>query len=131
RPSSVTWLPPSMTMLRSVGRSIVIEMPMVAGAVPQLKVTTALDATAARSAASVQLWGVPSPTLGAMPAVRVAAGGGVRTCAVVEGAGGIADAATWHSLTMPYAGSAPNQSLLHCPAPVTDFVIHDVPVPSR
>ena len=109
-----------MTMLRSVGRSMVLEIGIVTGEAPQLKVTTGCDATAARKAASVQLCAVPVPTLGATPTVRAAATGGVHTCPATggggagAGAGGGADVPpTWHCLPMPNAGSLPKKALLH------------------
>jgi hypothetical protein len=33
----------------------------------------------------------------------------------------VVDAAAWHDLTMPTAGSVPKNSLLHWPVPVTTF----------
>src|SRR5688500_15759428 len=79
RPSSVTLWPPSMTMLRLTGTSIVVAIGMVTGSAPQLKVTTECEAMAARRAASVQLCGVPLPTLGALPVVGAGVTGAVQT----------------------------------------------------
>src|SRR5205085_7189186 len=100
-PSSVTLWPPSMTMLRSVGRSMVLEIGIVTGAAPQLKVTTGCDATAARNAASVQLCAVPVPTLGATPAVLTAATGGVHTCPATGGGGAGAGAGAGGGTDVP------------------------------
>jgi len=61
-PSSVTVLPPSMTVLRSFGIASVAVTLIVAGSLPQLKVMTPPFATAALSASNVQLAAVPLPT---------------------------------------------------------------------
>src|SRR5580704_10458208 len=63
-PLRVTLLPPSMTMLGPLSLKIfaVSSRTMVTGSGPQSKVTTPPAATAATTAAEVQLAGVPSPT---------------------------------------------------------------------
>ena len=48
-----------MTVSRAAGTSIVREIAIVAGADPQLNLTTPFDWTAARRAASVQLSALP------------------------------------------------------------------------
>ena len=101
-PSSVTLPPPSMTTLRRAGTSICALTAMVTGSAPQLNVTTSWFAIAARSADSVQLAGVPSPTLGATSAVSTAVTGGEQTPAVADAA-----AETSHCFTVPYSGSLP------------------------
>ena len=121
-----------MTVSRPVGTSIVLEIAIVAGAGPQLNLTTPFAWTAARRAASVQLAALPSPTVAAVPDVSDAPTGGVQTprSPVTGGAGGGASAeATSHPLTTPNSGSAPKNSLLHSPAPETDLVIQFVPLP--
>src|SRR5580692_2292623 len=82
-PSMVTRLPPSMTVSRVVGSSMVAVTVMVAGAAPQSKVTTPPLVSAADSRASVQDAAVPVPTTVAgwltsaawIGAVQTAAGG--------------------------------------------------------
>src|SRR6478735_8713710 len=96
-----------MTVSRVVGTSIVREIAIVAGAGPQLNLTTPFASTAARKAASVQLAALPSPTVAAVPDVSAAATGGVHTPAPPVTGGGTAADAAWHSLTTPYSGSAP------------------------
>src|SRR6478752_4032091 len=86
-PSRVIRFSPSMTVSRPVGTLIVFETAIVAGAAPQLNFTTLLDCTAAFRAASVQLAGLPSPTVAAAPEVSAAATEGVHVPAVGAGAG--------------------------------------------
>src|SRR5687768_5112449 len=140
-PSRVTLPPPSITVLRSVGTAIGDVTRTVTGSAPQLNVTISRLATAARNAASVQLPGVPSPTLGEADAVSSATTGGVQTPATGagEGAGagdGAGDGATTapaddtsHCLTTPTSGSSPNPSFVHCALPPTVIVTHAEPLP--
>src|SRR4051812_17553871 len=76
-PSSVTLLPPSITVFFISGRCIVAVTAIVTGALPQLNVITPPLPTAASSSANVQLSGVPVPTTvsGAETSADIAAAG--------------------------------------------------------
>ena len=78
-PSRAIFPPPSITVLRCAGTSIGAAIAIVTGSAPQSNRTTSWLAIAVRRAASVQLPGVPSPTLGALPEVSTAVTGGVQT----------------------------------------------------
>src|SRR5436190_7268213 len=128
-PSRMTRFSPSMTVSRVGGTSIVREIAIVAGAGPQLNLTTPLDWTAARRASSVQLAALPSPTVAAMPDVSAAATAGTHTPAPPVTGGAASAEDTSHPLTTPNSGSAPKNSLLHSPPPETVLVIQLVPPP--